>query len=127
MTKINEVYKCSICGNIVEMVHAGAGELVCCGAPMELQQPNTADAAQEKHVPIIESTAEGITVKVGSAAHPMEAAHFIEWIEIMVGDTRIGRQYLQPGDAPEAKFPPTAESKISARAYCNLHGLWISE
>jgi len=117
-----QVYKCNVCGNMVEMVRAGAGELVCCGQPMVLQAENTTDAAREKHVPIIEKTNGGIKVKVGSVAHPMESKHYIEWIEV-IADGKSYRQFLKPGDAPEALFHVQGD-QITARAFCNLHGLW---
>ena len=122
MTQLNQVYKCNICGNIVELLHTGAGELVCCGQPMELKQANTVDAAREKHVPVIERQADKVKVSVGSVLHPMEAGHFIEWIEL-IADGRVYRKMLQPGDEPIAEFSIQAE-KIEAREYCNLHGLW---
>jgi superoxide reductase len=124
MTKLNEVYKCNLCGNIVEVLHAGAGALVCCNERMALMVENTVDASKEKHVPVIEVGASSITVKVGSVAHPMEAAHHIEWIELLA-DGRVYRQQLQPGQTPEATFPVTA-SQVAAREYCNLHGLWAA-
>jgi len=117
-----EVYKCELCGNIVEVLHGGKGELVCCGKPMVLQKENTVDAAKEKHVPVVEKIAEGIKVKVGEVAHPMEEKHFIEWIEI-IADGKAYRQFLKPGGAPEALFKITANS-VTVRAYCNIHGLW---
>lgn len=117
-----EVYKCEMCGNIVEVVHGGKGELVCCGKPMVLQKENTVDAAKEKHVPVVEMSAAGVKVKVGEVAHPMEEKHFIEWIEV-VADGKAYRQFLNPGDTPEALFAINAAS-VTARAYCNLHGLW---
>jgi len=122
MTKLNEIYKCNVCGNIVEMVHTGAGQLVCCGQPMILQVANTVDASKEKHVPVIEKTDKGVKIKIGSVPHPMEEAHFIEWIEI-IADGKSYKKFLKPGDAPEAEFCVEAEN-IKARAYCNLHGLW---
>lgn len=122
MTQKNEVYKCSVCGNIVEILHAGAGELVCCGKPMLRMAENTTDGAKEKHVPVITKTADGYKVAVGSAAHPMAEEHYIEWIEL-IADGKVYRQCLKPGDAPEATFCITA-SQVSAREYCNLHGLW---
>ncbi|MCU0678893.1 MAG: desulfoferrodoxin [Planctomycetes bacterium] len=122
MTELKQIYKCSVCGNIVEVLHTGAGELVCCGQPMILHQPNTIDASEEKHVPVIEKTANGYKVKVGSVAHPMEAAHYIEWIEL-IADGVSSKKILKPGDAPEAEFCIEA-GKITAREYCNLHGLW---
>ena len=117
-----EVYKCEACGNIVEVLHGGAGELVCCGEPMVRLVENTVDAAKEKHVPVVEKTADGVKVKVGDVAHPMEEKHYIEWIEIIV-DGKAHRQFLNPGEAPEATFQIDAD-KVVAREYCNLHGLW---
>jgi superoxide reductase len=117
-----EVYKCEVCGNIVEVIHGGNGELVCCGEPMKLYKENTVDAAKEKHVPVIEKTADGFKVKVGSVTHPMEEKHYIEWIEL-IADGVAYRKFLKPGDAPEAEFCMNAK-EITAREYCNLHGLW---
>lgn len=122
MTKLNQVYKCGLCGNMVEVLHAAGGELVCCGQAMALLTENTVDASREKHVPVIEKTANGFLVKVGSVAHPMEEKHFIEWIEV-IADGKIYRRQLAPGGKPEAEFEIRAE-KIEAREYCNLHGLW---
>ena len=117
-----EIYKCEACGNIVEVLHGGAGELVCCGEPMKLYTENTVDAAKEKHVPVIEKIDGGYKVSVGSVAHPMEEKHYIEWIEI-IADGKTYRQFFNPGDAPEATFMIDA-AQITAREYCNLHGLW---
>jgi superoxide reductase len=122
MTKKLEVYKCAVCGNIVEVVHAGEGTLSCCGQPMTLQVENTTDASKEKHVPVIEKTKDGYKVSVGSVAHPMEEKHFIEWIEL-VADGIAYRAFLAPGAAPVAEFKVSA-STVTAREYCNLHGLW---
>jgi superoxide reductase len=122
MTNKLEVYKCEICGNIVEMLHEGAGELICCGQPMKLMEANTVDASKEKHVPVIEKTPDGFKVKIGSTPHPMEQKHYIEWIELLVGDIAY-RRFLKPGDAPEAVFCVKA-AKVTAREYCNIHGLW---
>jgi superoxide reductase len=122
MTKRLQVYKCEVCGNIVEVVHDGPGQLVCCNQPMKLQEENTVDAAKEKHVPVIEKTAEGILVKVGSVAHPMIDSHYIEWIQLLA-DGKAYRQFLKPGDKPEALFKVEGKD-LSAREYCNLHGLW---
>ncbi|MBU1600196.1 desulfoferrodoxin [bacterium] len=122
MTVQLQVYKCNICGNMIEVLHAGKGELVCCGQPMTLLKENTVNASLEKHVPVIEKTEHGIMVKVGAVTHPMEAKHYIEWIEV-VRDGRVRRKFLKPGDVPEAQFGGTAEG-TEARAYCNLHGLW---
>ncbi len=117
-----EVYKCDLCENIIEVLHGGAGELVCCGQAMNLLAENTVDAAKEKHVPVVEKTSEGVKVSVGSVAHPMEAKHYIEWIEI-IADGKSYRQFLNPGETPEATFKVDAED-VTAREYCNLHGHW---
>jgi superoxide reductase len=117
-----QVYKCDLCGNIVEVLHGGGGELVCCGQPMKLFKENTVDAAKEKHVPVVEKTADGYKVKVGSVAHPMEEKHWIEWVEL-IADGKVYRQFLKPGQPPEATFCIKAD-KVAAREYCNLHGLW---
>jgi len=124
MAKRLEVYKCEICGNIVEVIHGGGGELVCCGQPMTLLKENTVDASTEKHVPVIEKISDGYKVGVGSVAHPMEEAHYIEWIELMANGQAY-RQFLNPGDKPEAIFKIEA-TNVTAREYCNLHGLWKS-
>jgi len=122
MTERLQIYKCEICGNIVEMLHTGAGELVCCGQAMKHFAENTVDAAKEKHVPVIEKAGNDVTVKVGSVAHPMEEKHYIEWVELVAGD-KAYRQFLNPGEAPEATFSIDAEN-VTAREYCNIHGLW---
>jgi len=124
MTARLEVYKCGVCGNTVEVLTAGGGELVCCGEAMKLMAENTADAAKEKHVPEIEATAEGVKVKVGSVAHPMQEEHYIEWIEI-IADGKSYKQFLSPGDEPVATFKVEAKA-LTAREFCNLHGLWKS-
>ena len=126
MTKQLEIYKCEVCGNIVEVLHAGAGELVCCGKPMKLMKENTVDAAQEKHVPVIERFDGGILVKVGAIPHPMEEKHYIEWIEVLA-DGKAHRKFLQPGQKPEAQFDINLEGGVTAREYCNLHGLWMAK
>lgn len=117
-----EVYKCDVCGNIIEVLHGGQGELVCCGQPMKRFVENTVDAAKEKHVPVIEKVEGGVKVKVGDVAHPMEEKHYIEWVEV-IADGKTYRQFLNPGEAPEATFNIEA-AQITAREYCNLHGLW---
>jgi superoxide reductase len=122
MAKKLEIYKCAVCGNIVEVIHGGIGELVCCGKPMELLDEKTADAATEKHVPVIEKIDSGYKVKVGSVPHPMQEEHYIEWIELLA-DGKAYRQFLSAGDAPEAIFNAEADS-VGAREYCNVHGLW---
>jgi superoxide reductase len=121
--KLSEVYKCSVCGNIVEVVHVGGGELVCCDKPMDLQEENTVDAATEKHVPVVEKVDGGVRVKVGEVEHPMTEDHYIEWIEVLANGKSY-KKFLSPGDAPGAEF--MVEGEVTARAYCNLHGLWKS-
>ncbi len=125
MPAMHEVYKCDVCGNIVVLVHGGKGDLVCCGQDMKLFKENTVDAAKEKHVPVIEKTDTGYTVTVGSTLHPMEEKHWIEWIELQA-DGKSYRQFLSPGQQPVAEFCIQA-SKVSAREYCNIHGLWKAE
>ncbi|MFH1102894.1 MAG: desulfoferrodoxin [Pseudomonadota bacterium] len=117
-----EVYKCDLCGNIVEVLHGGKGELVCCGQPMVLLTENMVDASKEKHVPVKEKVAGGTKVKVGSVPHPMEEKHFIEWIEV-IADGKAYRQFLKPGEKPEAVFNVEG-GQVIAREYCNLHGHW---
>jgi len=124
MTERLQVYKCEVCGNIVEVLHTGKGELVCCGQPMVLQVEGSVDAAVEKHVPVVEVLEDGVLVKVGSGPHVMQDDHYIEWVQIIVGD-RYSRIFLRPGMASEGKFVPPKEG-IVAREYCNLHGLWKS-
>jgi len=122
MTKLSEIYKCEKCGNIVAMVHGGVGELVCCGQKMTLMEEKTADKTTEKHVPVIEKIDGGYKVYVGTTLHPMEEKHYIEWIELLA-DGISYRQFLKPGDKPEAVFKTDAAS-VNAREYCNIHGLW---
>jgi superoxide reductase len=117
-----EVYKCELCGNIVEVLHGGAGELVCCGQAMTNLKENTVDAAKEKHVPVVEKIDGGVKVKVGDVPHPMEEKRFIEWIEV-IADGKSYVQFLNPGDVPEAVFNIEADA-VTAREFCNLHGLW---
>lgn len=117
-----QVYKCEVCGNMVEVIHVGGGTLVCCNQDMTLMTENTVDAAKEKHVPVIEKQEGGYLVKVGGVAHPMEEKHFIEWVQLLA-DGKAYRQFLNPGDTPEAFFKIDGK-EVSAREYCNLHGLW---
>jgi len=123
MTEKLQIYKCEICGDMLEVVHAGKGQPVCCSQPMKLCQENVTDASREKHVPIVEKTSSGVKIKVGSIAHPMDKTHYIEWIE-MITDGKAERQFLKPGDSPEAVFEELGAASITARDYCNLHGLW---
>ena len=128
MPKKMEVYKCEICGNIVEMLHGGKGVLVCCGKQMIQQAENTVDAAKEKHIPVIESIDGGMKVKVGSVSHPMTDNHFIEWIELIDNKgVHNPRHFLKPGENPETIFKAPADRGWKVRAYCNLHGLWSTE
>ena len=122
MAKQLEIYKCKKCGNIVEVLFGGAGTLVCCGEPMELMPENTADSTKEKHVPVIEKIDGGFKVIVGSTLHPMEEKHYIQWIEL-IADGKAYRQFLKPGEVPEAVFHVSAKT-VTAREYCNIHGLW---
>jgi len=125
MTELNQVYKCGICGNIVGILHNGQGALVCCNKPMSLFQENTVDASKEKHVPVIIRDGKTITVDVGSAEHPMEEKHYIEWIEVVCGG-KVYRQFLYPGEKPRAAFT-AVDTGAKARGFCNLHGLWSVE
>ncbi|KAA8669437.1 desulfoferrodoxin [Clostridium sp. MT-14] len=122
MIEVKQVYKCEVCGNIVEVLYKGGGTLVCCGKPMKLIEENTVDAALEKHVPVIEEIDGGVKVKVGSVEHPMTPEHYIQWIEVHT-ENKIYRKYLKPGEKPEATFK-LDEKVVMAREYCNLHGLW---
>ena len=129
MTEKLQVYKCDRCGNIVELIESGKGNLVCCHVPMTLQEPKTEDAAKEKHVPFIEKIEGGYKVRIGqNAAHPMEEKHYIQWIELL-SNGKAYRQFLNPGDAPEAVFCVCGQGcstsdDVQAREYCNVHGLW---
>jgi superoxide reductase len=125
MGKRLQVYKCEKCGQMAEVMHDSGCDLNCCGQPMKTLVENTTDAAKEKHVPAIEKTADGFTVRVGSVVHPMENDHYIEWIELLA-DGASYKKYLKPGDKPEAHFQIKA-SAVSAREYCNKHGLWKAE
>jgi superoxide reductase len=122
---MKKVYKCEECGNLVELLVEGGGELVCCGQPMTKLEEKTADATTEKHVPLIEKTADGYKVTVGSTLHPMVAEHYIEYIEL-IADGISYKKFLQPGDSPAAEFCISA-AKVSAREHCNVHGLWKGE
>jgi superoxide reductase len=125
MAKKSQIYKCEKCGNIVVVVHGGQGELVCCGEPMILMDEQTADKSTEKHVPVIERISGGYKVTVGSTLHPMEEKHYIEWIELIADGTSM-RTYLKPQMKPVAEFKTDAAT-VSAREYCNVHGLWKGE
>ena len=125
MTKMFEVYKCEVCGNITKVVHNSGGLLVCCGKPMILQQEKTTDQGKEKHVPVIEKSASGIMVKVGSVPHPMEETHYLEWVDVRTGENVYVRSF-KPGEKPETEFC-IADINVKARAYCNVHGLWTNK
>ncbi len=124
MTEKLQIYKCEICGNIVEVLHVGAGTLVCCGQPMKLATENTTDASKEKHVPVVEKNGDTVIVKVGSIPHPMEEKHYIEWIQVIT-EKGAYRKFLKPNDAPEATFE-VKEDVVKVREYCNLHSLWAN-
>ncbi|MBW3012782.1 desulfoferrodoxin [Candidatus Woesearchaeota archaeon] len=124
MTKLNEIYKCNVCGNIVEILHEGVGQLVCCNQPMELQKEKTKDPKLgEKHVPVIEKTKTGIKVKIGAKPHPMDDEHYIEWIQVFAGG-ETHKKFLSPGEKAEVEFAVKEAHEVEARAFCNLHGLW---
>lgn len=130
MTQLKQIYKCSVCGNVVEVLHTGVGELVCCGKPMDLMNPKSEDEGSEKHLPVVEELPanmcrdkDGFKIKVGEEDHPMDNDHYIEWIEIITADGKSGKKFLKPGDKPESDFY-TRIKVIGARAYCNVHGLW---
>jgi len=132
MTKQNQIYKCEICGNVVEVLHEGVGELVCCGRPMNLFEEKTRDVGEEKHLPIIKELPpnvcqgkDGVKINVGSVEHPMDEDHYIEWIEIITSDGKRGKKTLKPGEKPEVEFY-TRKDIVGARAYCNIHGIWRS-
>lgn len=123
--EIGQIYKCDKCGNIVEVLHVGGGDLICCGEPMVLLQEKSGDTGKEKHTPVIERDGDIVTVKVGSVLHPMEEKHYIEFIELYA-DGKIYRKDLKPGDLPQAQFEVKDAVDVRARSYCNLHGLWRS-
>ncbi len=125
MTEINQIYKCELCGNVIEVLHTGAGELVCCGAPMILQEEKTMEEGNEKHLPVVEilTVGSGVKIKVGEVPHPMEESHYIEWIEIKTENGKVNKKFLKPGHLAEADFN-TKERVIEVREYCNIHGLW---
>lgn len=123
MTQLNQVYKCAVCGNIVEVIHTGAGELVCCNQPMILQEEHIEDEGFEKHLPALSFEGDELKVTVGETLHPMNEEHYIEWIELIIGD-KVERVYLKPTDSPEAIFKYNGEPNYIVRTYCNIHGLW---
>lgn len=128
MTNKQEVYRCNICGNMVEVLHIGTGKLVCCENPMEPIKERESGVGPEKHLPVLEETDNGVKVKIGSIPHPMEDNHCIEWVEIIV-DNQVHRKALKPGDKPEAEFniKPDDIDQIQVREYCSIHGLWKSQ
>ena len=118
-------YRCNHCGNLVGMIHASGAPIICCGDPMEALEPNTTEAAGEKHLPVIHVMGDHVTVEVGAVAHPMLPEHYIQWIEL-VTEAGALRKYLKPGEKPEATFATDATA-VTAREYCNLHALWKAE
>lgn len=125
--ELMQLLKCDLCGNVVEVDFVGAGEIICCGEPMKALTENTVDAAVEKHVPVIEEKGNGILVKVGSVAHPMEEKHYIALIEVFCKCGIVLKKHLKPGEAPEAEFPISRDQVEKVREYCNLHGLWSAK
>jgi superoxide reductase len=123
MIELRQIYRCPICGNVVEVLYAGEGTLVCCGQDMDLLQGNTVEASLEKHVPVLTEMGDEVKVNVGSVPHPMEEKHYIAFIEVIT-DKKVIRRELKPGDVPESKFRVKADKIIAVREYCNLHGLW---
>ena len=127
MVNLKEIYKCNVCGNVVEVHKAGVGTLVCCSQNMVLQTENTQEAATEKHIPVIKIEGDKVMVIVGEVEHPMEEKHFIEWVQV-VTSTKTFMKYLAPKDKPSASFEiPQSDEIKRVRAYCNLHGLWSAE
>lgn len=120
-----KIYKCNVCGKIIEVLHTGIGTLACCDQPMALQEEKSNETGQEKHLPVIEKSADGVSIKIGSVPHPMEKVHYIEWVDLLANDL-VYRIFLHPGDDPEADFNVNAD-EIGARAYCNVHGLWKTD
>lgn len=130
MTKENQIYKCSICSNVVEVLHVGVGQLVCCNQSMELLNEKSQNEGLEKHIPVIEELPanvcqgkDGVVVRVGEVEHSMDEKHYIEWIEIITADGKRGKRFLKPGNKPEVEFY-TRKKIVGIRAYCNIHGLW---
>ncbi len=124
MTQRFQIYRCDICGNLVNIRAVGRGELVCCGKPMRLLVEQQAEAGREKHVPVVEPAEGGIRVRIGSIPHPMEDRHFLEWIEVRDGPLSLLRM-LKPGELPEVEFP-LRDPNVPARCYCTMHGLWTN-
>ncbi|MBL7101032.1 MAG: desulfoferrodoxin [Nanoarchaeota archaeon] len=127
MTEIDGVYKCEICGNIVTVIESGAGALVCCGQEMKLlKEYKKEDEGEEKHVPVVSVDGNKATVKVGSAPHPMEEKHYIELVQLMKDGKVIVTRRLGPEDKPEAEFCLDNAEGVTARIFCNVHGLWVN-
>ena len=126
MTRVNEIHKCEMCGNIVEMLHSGAGDLYCCGQIMEIKKENFEEAATEKHIPVIKDDEKGKRITVGEVEHPMDAEHYIEWIEVLFPDGKVLRRNLKPGEEPSI-YCDKDHGKDVIRAYCNVHGLWVKK
>ncbi len=127
MTEKGNIYKCELCGNIIEVLTAADGNLQCCGNDMVFVESKSAEQGQEKHLPVLEATAEGDLVKVGDVAHPMEDKHYIEWISVKTADGKIGRKFLNAGDQPQAVFEIEKDKIVELVSYCNVHGLWSSK
>ena len=124
--ELNQINKCNVCGNTIELVNLGNGQLVCCQKPMEELVPKITDEGTEKHLPVLEDTESGILVKVGSIPHPMDDDHYIVWIEVVTTDSKVYRHYLKPTHPPQTRFVLSSKNVKQIRAYCNLHGLWAT-
>lgn len=122
--ELNQIYKCNVCGNMIELVNVGGGTLVCCGQSMEALVPKTTDEGTEKHLPVLEETESGVLVKIGAVPHPMEEEHFIKWIEVITTDSKVYRHYLLPNHPPQARLILSPKNIKQIRAFCNVHGLW---
>ena len=128
MAKQDGIYKCNVCGNVVSVIEAHDGELVCCGQQMVLLEAKTKEQeGEEKHVPVVEIEGNNVKVKVGSVPHPMEEDHYIELIQIIKDGKVLEGKRLKPGDEPVASFCLDNTEGITAREVCNKHGLWKSE
>ncbi len=123
--QLNQLYKCNVCGNVVELTHIGGGQLVCCGQPMQLLEPKSLEEGTEKHLPVLEPTANKLVVKIGSVPHPMEESHYIVFVEVLEKSGKICRKYLKPNNLPQVEFDITDSNQVDlVRSYCNIHGLW---
>lgn len=126
MIEKREVYYCEKCKNVVESLWNGQPGIACCDQPMVKLVPNTVDAAQEKHVPVIVRDGNKVTVKVGEVAHPMGADHYILFVELLAGNQVLRQDFVEGDTLAEAVFYVEGKENLVARAFCNLHGFWQS-